>query len=327
MMKICNICNIEQELSEYYKTCNYCKSCNKIKTTCEHGIRKYICKICIKIKKEKKLENKLLKNCNLCNIKKQNTDFYKNRNYCKECFIIKQKCIHNINNNDCKICSVNSFCVHKKRKDKCIICYPNSNAFCKKCKIYHASKKNNYLCYSCNPIIKQICTHKKRKDHCRICYPESNRFCKYCKLYIVKKENNYLCSDCDPNRSKREKTKELTIKQLLTDNGYEFIHNNQIYNDCNYKYFPDFRFNCLTYYIILEVDEEAHKSKSYNDDCEKIRMNNISLSLDLPVKFIRYNPDNKEYTKQEKEIKLIEILDKYINLEELDNIEPIYLFY
>ena len=39
-------------------------------------------------------------------------------------------------------------------------------------------------------------------------------------------------------------------------------------------------------------------------------MNNISIGLGLPCKFIRYNPDNKNFKKREKQEKLINILNE-----------------
>jgi hypothetical protein len=91
--------------------------------------------------------------------------------------------------------------------------------------------------------------------------------------------------------------------------------------------YPDFKFECNNYYLILEVDENKHKYYSGGVECELKRINEIMATLEFPCKFIRYNPDNLDYTKQEKETELLKILDNYLNLEELDNIEPIYLYY
>jgi hypothetical protein len=52
-------------------------------------------------------------------------------------------------------------------------------------------------------------------------------------------------------------------------------------------------------------------------------MNNIASGLGLPTKFIRYNPDNKQFTKKHKEIVLVETIKNNIAL---DFMEPIYLF-
>ena len=131
------------------------------------------------------------------------------------------------------------------------------------------------------------------------------RKCKDCQLFYVMKKNNYLCTYCNPNKTKRSKTKEENIKQLLINNNFDFIHDKMVINDCCLKYRPDFLFDCISYYLILEVDENAHSQ--YDNDCEIIRMNNIIISLGLPCKFIRYNPDNKNFTKKEKEDKLLQI--------------------
>ena len=56
-------------------------------------------------------------------------------------------------------------------------------------------------------------------------------------------------------------------------------------------------------------------------------MNNISSSLDLPVKFIRYNPDNKVFKKEEKEETLLKTIQELMGLKFCDNLDPIYLFY
>lgn len=151
-----------------------------------------------------------------------------------------------------------------------------------------------------------------------------NRKCKECKLFYVTKKNNFLCSYCNPT-TKRKKTKEEDVKNLLIENNFKFIHDKKIINDCCFKYRPDFLFDCDTYFIVLEVDEDAHDS--YDKECEIIRMNNISIGLGLPCKFIRYNPDNKNFKKKEKQKKLIEILNENLYKEMLDDIEVIYLFY
>lgn len=151
------------------------------------------------------------------------------------------------------------------------------------------------------------------------------RKCKDCQLFYVTKKNDYLCTYCNPNKTKKIKTKEENIKQLLIDNNFDFIHDKMVINDCCLKYRPDFLFDCISYYLILEVDENAHSQ--YDNDCEIIRMNNIIISLGLPCKFIRYNPDNKNFTKKEKEDKLLQILDDNLYKDMLEDIEPEYLFY
>ena len=151
--------------------------------------------------------------------------------------------------------------------------------------------------------------------------------CINCNLFCVKKRNNYLCFYCNPVKSKRVKTKEIEVKKLLELNNIQFIHDKQISNECCYKYRPDFIIDCLYYYLILEVDEDAHSS--YDKECELIRMNNIQASMGLPTKFIRYNPDKKEIKKNIKEKELLEKVHEWMkkDIKELKTEEPMYLFY
>ena len=150
-----------------------------------------------------------------------------------------------------------------------------------------------------------------------------HKLCTSCNLFQVTKRNNFLCSYCSPNQ--KAITKEKIIKDLLEKNGLNFIHNKQFPNDCCLKYRPDFLFACGSYYTALEVDENRHEH--YPQDCEIIRMNNISFGLDLPVKFIRYNPDLPGVRTKQKHIKLMEVLEKWLNCKSLDDPNPVYLFY
>jgi hypothetical protein len=75
----------------------------------------------------------------------------------------------------------------------------------------------------------------------------------------------------------------------------------------------------------LEVDEDAHSG--YDKECEIIRMNNICSGLGLPTLFIRYNPDKKGIEVIEKHQTLMEILDKNLNNDFLEDPTPIYVYY
>lgn len=115
----------------------------------------------------------------------------------------------------------------------------------------------------------------------------------------------------------------MQVKQLLEQHGIPFTHNKQIVNECCLKYRPDFVIDCGSYFVVLEVDENAHSG--YEKECEIVRMNNICHVLVLPTKFIRYNPDNKNFTTKQKQAALIETLQAC--MKKLDNVEPTYLFY
>ena len=58
-----------------------------------------------------------------------------------------------------------------------------------------------------------------------------------------------------------------------------------------------------------------------------MKMDNISSSLDLPVKFIRYNPDNKSFSKYYKESVLMYNIHELMKLDYLNDLTPCYLFY
>jgi hypothetical protein len=52
---------------------------------------------------------------------------------------------------------------------------------------------------------------------------------------------------------------------------------------------PDFLFDAMTHYVIVEVDERQHES--YVPQCDEMRMKNITQALQRPCIWIRYNPD------------------------------------
>ena len=62
------------------------------------------------------------------------------------------------------------------------------------------------------------------------------------------------------------------------------------------------------------------------EGCEIIRMNNISSGLGLPTKFIRYNPDNKQFNKKHKENVLVNTIKENIDQEFMEDLLPNYLF-
>ena len=152
-----------------------------------------------------------------------------------------------------------------------------------------------------------------------------NKKCISCGLFQVNINTNYLCGYCNPNKSTGVKTKENIIRDILLEKNYNFIHNKQFTNECCLKYRPDFLFDCKTYFLVLEVDEGAHKH--YPQDCEIIRMNNIATGLGLPTLFIRYNPDKPFIKNDDKYKKLLDTLDKYLDMELLEDPTPIYLYY
>lgn len=99
------------------------------------------------------------------------------------------------------------------------------------------------------------------------------------------------------------------------------------YKDNLYNLFPDIRFDCDYYQLIVEVDEHKHRGVDYS--CDERRMYDIIAKLGMPCIFIRYNPDSKQ---SDKNI-LLNKVKEYLELD--DNIEVFnefglkvdYLFY
>jgi len=253
----------------------------------------------------------------------------KRKAYCKDCGG-SAFCSHGKFKSVCRDCSPISFCSHGKFKSICKDCSPNSfcshNKIKKQCKECGGSQicshgKQKSQCRDCGGS--SICSHSKQYANCRICSPNSNAFCKSCRLFFVKKSTNYLCNYCNPTTKLREKTKEIKLKNFL-EHHYPILHNKSVkISDSCYNNFPDFMIQLKDKLIIIECDENAHKS--YPVDCENIRMNNLQFSLKSNVIWIRFNPDKRSVSIKTKYTILKSYIDYYTNSEILN--ELIYLFY
>lgn len=210
------------------------------------------------------------------------------------------------------------YCTEHKEKEMIDLKHP-------KCKYMHNTVQcKNIATYSYKNNKNRIYCNLHKKDNME--NPACSK-CTNCKLFYVTHKTNYLCSYCNTDKPSKQKSKEKIIKELFEKHKLNFVYNKKVANECCYDYYPDFLFDCNYYYVIVEVDENAHNQ--YDKECELIRMNNIQMSIGLPCKFIRYNPDNKKFSKEEKEEKLIKILKEYLNknYEELKTEEPLYLYY
>jgi len=124
--------------------------------------------------------------------------------------------------------------------------------------------------------------------------------CPSCGLFRSMKK---LCSYCKPQKNNKNyrKTKEWKVvnylRKMLPD--YPFVHNKSVGSDCtkndrehsNGHLFPDIRFECGKYDIVVEVDEFKHRGADYK--CDERRMYDIIAKLGVPCIFIRYNPDSE----------------------------------
>jgi hypothetical protein len=137
--------------------------------------------------------------------------------------------------------------------------------------------------------------------------------CMACPGCLLWRTNGNLCDYCKPQSISKQyqKTKEMGVIKFIKSNlpYNDFIHNKSVGLDCTDGHlFPDIRFDCMYYNLIIEIDEHQHRGANY--ECDKQRMYNIIAKLGLPCIFIRYNPDNP---KSDKTI-LVQTIEKYLDL-------------
>lgn len=163
----------------------------------------------------------------------------------------------------------------------------------------------------------QIPYHHLRGCGC----PKCNN-CPSCELF---RTNGKLCEYCKPQKDNKlyQKTKEMDVvkflREKLPDN--DFIHNRSVGTECTGgHFFPDVRFDCLWFQLIVEIDEHKHRGAGYQ--CDEKRMYDITAKLGQPCIFIRYNPDSKDSNKDtllEKVQYYLDLQDIYEDDEELDD--------
>jgi hypothetical protein len=138
--------------------------------------------------------------------------------------------------------------------------------------------------------------HKEAHEHNFV-----EQKCSSCGLLEILGPDN-KCQYCNPDNIKKvQLEKQTQVKIYFDENNFEYDQTDKIidHGTCGLER-PDFLFDCGTHYVVVEVDEDQHMSRSC--ECEQTRMINISQSLGLPTWFIRYNPDNYvPYGKSKKE--------------------------
>ena len=164
------------------------------------------------------------------------------------------------------------------------------------------------------------------------------RPCSKCGLSYFIKEGN-LCDTCYPNYETIRLRKEVEVKNLLDLHKLEpNSWDKRLIGDLCGIERPDFyffiKFGKNETALILEVDEDQHKYRSCDD---LPRMFNISQNFhEIPVIFIRYNPDNykdlsglKHKFGKSREATLITVLKSMLNnaYKFQDKLTIMYLFY
>lgn len=140
--------------------------------------------------------------------------------------------------------------------------------------------------------------------------------CQMCPKCLLWMTGGKLCQYCKPKNQNKlyQKTKEMYIVKYLREKlpDENFIHNKSVGTECTGgHFFPDIRFDCIWFQLIIEVDEHKHRGTDYK--CDEKRMYDITAKLGQPCIFIRYNPDSKKSNKE----KLLERIQYYLDLQNI----------
>ena len=219
---------------------------------------------------------------------KKNGDKYKTCKVCREREKLQRernKCEHNKQRSKCIICKGSGICEHNKTRYQCIIC--KGSGICE-----HNKRRSD--CIICKGT--EICEHNKRRSTCIICTPK--RACQNCKSVYVDPRSKFIpfCFSCycvlnpDIDIPRQYKLKEHHLRDFLKE---EFKDIEMIFDKTcgESKRRPDVLINCDTYNIVIECDENQHKSKDYNCECKRT----MEIFADLRNKslvMIRFNPDS-----------------------------------
>jgi hypothetical protein len=206
--------------------------------------------------------------------------------------------------------------------------YPGKNLLkCPKHKLEGMIKTPSKKCAYCNQFAvygvgstTKHCEEHKEPHEINII----EKPCKNCNLINIL-DCNSLCNYC--NKTTNYLYQQKTIQKLFDDNNIKYVSTDKIIDNgaCG-KERPDFLFETPYHFVIVEVDEDQHKSRAC--ECEQIRMVNIYNALGLPTIFIRYNPDKfkvngqvKNITQLSRQKNLLKWVDYLIKLEPEEIIE------
>lgn len=144
------------------------------------------------------------------------------------------------------------------------------------------------------------------EDNDNLIIPKKGKCEANCGLRVTDKYKGY-CLRCfiytfpDQVINKKYKVKEQYVVDFIkkTYSNMVFTFDKQINSGCS-KRRPDIYIDLYTHVIVIECDENQHKS--YENICENKRIMEISNDFaNRPIVFIRFNPDS--YTKNNKKIK------------------------
>lgn len=144
---------------------------------------------------------------------------------------------------------------------------------------------------------------------------------------------------CTETQKYRMKYSEEEMNKYFRTAKFKYVRDSAVEGGCDKKRRPDFVFDLGVGIIIVENDENQHRSRPC--ECEQTRMIQIHNEYGgLPVHFIRFNPDRykPDETKEDtimldrRLIKLVEIMKTHIEtasefFERNDGLTVTYLYY
>jgi hypothetical protein len=364
--KHCKKCAEPGDINLSLKYHDKCKECDVI---ANYGLQSGVAEYCTthKSKDMIDLKNKKCIICNIrtANYKKQGSNKIE---YCATCTPTMDKTLATVQYCiTCTIVVATfnlpgehaKYCVAHKlenmidvRSKKCIVCNKKQPSYgqndkierCFNCKVEQDICMKN-SCTTCNKKQASFSTDSIEGIRCFECKLSTdanvkiNSFecitCKEFSCYSIN-VNCYICNIelekiSGISSMKYEKDIAYTLKQFVKNKNLTITFNKCI-GSSGEKYAskrPDILINCNTFYIIVEVDENQHKT--YIN--EKERMDDIIKNLDGPVFFIRYN--TSYYTREnikldtfidERKGKLLSLISSICKTQ-LENSLIVYLFY
>lgn len=167
-------------------------------------------------------------------------------------------------------------------------------AFCSE----HADRSIHWKLTTCKQVrCKQIATHSETGafpfQYCESHAPGHFSSCKEqkclgCNLPYLCDEEGYCLFSCTRRHKERTKLTENAMNEFFVRKGLTFTRDTAPDFSCTARR-PDFEFRTAFGVVLVENDEDQHKSRVC--ECEQRRMMELHQSYGESVHFIRFNPD------------------------------------
>jgi hypothetical protein len=188
----------------------------------------------------------------------------------------------NVTNNKCNYSNCKSLSIYGFKNKKPIYCSEHKQdnmvnlVLENKCSIKECQKEHDFE----HDKIKYCLEHVPDKKYNIFL----KRICKYCD---IEEESDFICKECQKIKNKKEWS---IVRYLRKEIDTKFDYDSsKMLQGCSLKR-PDIFFELNKHCLIVEIDENQHKS--YEDICECARINEIVNGIGgKSVIIIRYNPD------------------------------------